>query len=96
MVVTANKTNTDFRIEYSLNSIFKQNYSNYFVVIAANKAEDSSDELYRKYLHFYNISPNKYVYIENTEDQSRMSNIYTAAHQYCARDSIVITLDSID
>ena len=38
-----------FRIEYNLNSIFTQNYTNYFAVITDDSSGDGSDEIYRKY-----------------------------------------------
>lgn len=41
--------NAKFRIEYSLNSIFTQNYSNYKVIIINDASTDGSGEIYRKY-----------------------------------------------
>jgi len=41
--------NAHFRIEYSLNSIFTQNYTNYKAVIINDASTDGSGEVYRKY-----------------------------------------------
>jgi glycosyltransferase involved in cell wall biosynthesis len=55
--------NANFRIEYNLNSIFSQNYTNYKVVIINDKSNDGSDEIYRKYFAFHRIDKERYTYI---------------------------------
>ncbi len=55
--------NANFRIEYNLNSIFSQNYTNYKVVIMNDKSNDGSDEIYRKYFAFHRIDKERYTYI---------------------------------
>lgn len=57
VVVPGYNNNAKFRIEYNLNSIFLQNYTNYFVVIINDASNDGSDEIYRKYLDFYKTDP---------------------------------------
>jgi glycosyltransferase involved in cell wall biosynthesis len=57
IIVPSYNNNANFRIEYNLNSIFQQNYSNYFVVIVNDASTDASDSTYHKYLDFYNIDP---------------------------------------
>ena len=52
--------------------------------------------IYRKYLNFYNIDKNKYVYIENDVRKSALENTYLAIHNYCSPDSIVVTVDGDD
>ena len=90
------KNNAAFRIEYNLNSIFTQNYSNYFLVITNDASGDGSDQVYRKYFQFYKIPHSKYVYVNNTERQGAMANDYNANHLYCSEDSIVVHLDGDD
>lgn len=63
VVVPGYNNNAKFRIEYNLNSIFQQNYTNYFVVIMNDASTDNSDYIYRKYLDFYKIDPEKYAYV---------------------------------
>jgi glycosyltransferase involved in cell wall biosynthesis len=84
VVVPGYNNNAKFRLEYNLNSIFLQNYTNYFIVIINDASTDGSDELFRKYLHFYAISRDKYVYIENKQRHTALENIYTATHFYCS------------
>jgi glycosyltransferase involved in cell wall biosynthesis len=49
-IVSPGYNNNDkFRIEYSLNSLFTQNYTNYKVVIINDASTDGSHETYRKY-----------------------------------------------
>ena len=49
IVSTGYNNNDKFRIEYSLNSIFTQNYTNYKAVIINDASTDGSGEVYRKY-----------------------------------------------
>lgn len=96
VVVPGYNNNAKFRIEYNLNSIFQQNYTNYFVVIINDASTDNSDELYRKYLSFHQINPDTYAYIENKDRKTALENIYTATHDYCSPDSVVLNLDADD
>ena len=57
---------------------------------------DNSDEVYRKYLDFYNIDKNTYAYVENKDRKTALENIYTASHDYCSPDSIAVNLDADD
>ena len=61
VVMPSFNNNAKFRIEYSLNSVFQQNYTNYFLVIINDASTDSCDEVYRKYLDFYGINKKNYV-----------------------------------
>ena len=63
IVSTGYNNNDKFRIEYSLNSIFTQNYTNYKAVIINDASTDGSDEVYRKYFEFYQIDKAHYTYI---------------------------------
>lgn len=96
LVVPGYNNNDKFRIEYNLNSIFQQNYTNYFAVIINDASTDNSDEIYRKYLDFYNIDKNKYVYIDNDIRKNALENTYIAIHKYCSPDSIVVNVDADD
>jgi glycosyltransferase involved in cell wall biosynthesis len=95
-MVCSYNNNANQRVEYNLNSIFRQNYSNYFAVIINDLSNDGTDTLYRKYFDFYNISKDKYVYIENHLHKTAMENIYDAELNYCSEDSITLTLDGDD
>ena len=50
ILVPGYNNNARFRIEYNLNSIFTQNYTNYRVVIIDDASVDGSGDVYRKYL----------------------------------------------
>ena len=43
IVVPGYNNNARFRLEYNLNSIFRQNYTNYFAVILNDASTDGSD-----------------------------------------------------
>jgi glycosyltransferase involved in cell wall biosynthesis len=96
IVVPGYNNNARFRLEYNLNSIFSQNYTNYFVVIMNDASTDGSDELFRKYLHFYNIKKENYVYVENYKRRTALENIYMATHYYCSEDSVIVNMDGDD
>ena len=80
VLVPGFNNNENFRIEYNLNSIFQQNYSNYFVVIINDASTDNSDETYRKYLDFYDIDKSTYIYIENKVHKTAVENFYIGTH----------------
>ena len=90
------KSNVRFHIEYNLNSIFQQNYTNYFLVLINDASSDNSDEVYRKWLDFYGIDKSTYIYIENSDQKTALENIYIASRDYCSPDSVAITLDADD
>ena len=96
LIVPGYNNNAKFRIEYNLNSIFSQNYTNYFVVIINDASTDNSDEMYRRYLDFYNIDKTTYAYVENKDRKTALENIYTASHDYCSPDSVAVNLDADD
>jgi glycosyltransferase involved in cell wall biosynthesis len=55
IVAPGRNNNINFRVELNLNSIFTQNYTNYFVVLVDDASDDGTAEIIRKYLKFYNI-----------------------------------------
>ena len=85
-----------YRAELNLNSIFQQNYSNYFVVIINDASTDRSDEIYRKYLDFHNFDKSRYVYINNKRNKGSLENIYNSVHEYCSADSVASSPDADD
>ena len=63
IITPGRNNNANFRIEYNLNSIFSQNYSNYFLVVVDDASTDGSLEMYKKYFDFYKVDPQKYVLV---------------------------------
>lgn len=53
-----------FQFQYTLNSLFLQNYTNYFAVVFGDGSENG-DQMLRKYFNFYEIAGEKYTYILN-------------------------------
>lgn len=96
MITPSYNNNRNFRIELNLNSIFTQNYSNYFVVIVDDASNDGSGAIFQKYLDFYDIPKDQYAFITNNKHEGALSNIYSAAKQYCSEDSIVMSIDGDD
>jgi hypothetical protein len=84
-----------FQFEYTLNSVFNQNYSNFFVVLA-NDGSRLGDALLRKYLHFYDIPKERYAYLENKEKLGAMAITLQAVESLCSKDSFVLNLAGND
>lgn len=96
IVVPSFNNYKNFRIEYNLNSIFLQNYTNYKVVIIDDVSSDGSREIYRNYFKFYKIDKKYYTYIENRQRVTALQNIYRASINHCSADSVVVTVDGDD
>jgi glycosyltransferase involved in cell wall biosynthesis len=86
---------TPFHFEYTLNSVFNQNYSNFFAVVA-NDGSKLGDVLLRKYLHFYDVPRERYLYLENKEKLDTMAITLQAVGSHCSKDSFVINLAGND
>lgn len=97
MCIISNGRNNEgnFRIEYSLNSVFTQNYTNYKIIVTDDASDDRSAEIYRKYFDFYAIDPAHYLFIENPKRSTALDN-FIKASEHCGNDSIVVTLDADD
>lgn len=95
-MIGVGRNNRDtFRIEANLNSIFTQNYTNFYVVLIDDVSNDGSQELYRKYLDFYEISPQKYIFIANSQRKTALENIDIAIRKHCG-DRQIFTLVDLD
>jgi glycosyltransferase involved in cell wall biosynthesis len=96
IVVPSYNNRANFRLEYNLNSIFLQNYSNYFAVIINDASTDGSHDLFSRYFDFYRIDPAKFVYVHNKQRRTALENIYSAVWEHCSSDSVVVNLDGDD
>ena len=66
------------------------------MVIINDASTDGSDQLYKKYLNFYNIDKSIYSFVNNTQRLFTLENYYKAVYDYCSSDSIVIGVDGDD
>jgi hypothetical protein len=65
-------------------------------VIINDASDDGSDEIFRKYFSFYNISSERYIYIKNKQRKGAMENYYISNHKFCSKDAIAMHLDGDD
>jgi hypothetical protein len=65
IIVPSFNNNDNFRLEYNLNSLFQQNYSNYFAVVINDASTHNSDSIFTRYFAFHDIDQKFYVYINN-------------------------------
>jgi hypothetical protein len=79
-------------LEYSLNSIFRQNYSNYRVVLFSHSSAATSAFL-QNYLRLNNISESNYLFMQTAANRTALENIYDAVHTHCSKDSIAFIIE---
>lgn len=59
VIMTGRNNNANFRIEYALNSVFLQNYSNYHAIVVDDFSSDGSQDIYLRYFDFYGLKNDK-------------------------------------
>jgi hypothetical protein len=79
-------------LEYSLNSIFRQTYSNYRVVLFSHPSAATSTFL-QNYLRLNNISESNYLFMQTAANRTALENIYNAVHTHCSKDSIAFIIE---
>jgi glycosyltransferase involved in cell wall biosynthesis len=84
-----------FKFEYALNSVFNQNYTNYFVVVVGDGSK-ASNAFLRKYLHFYGIPKERFIFLENKEKAGTLEATLNAVNNHCSKDSLVLNLAGED
>lgn len=78
----------------NLESVFKQNYSNFRVIYINDCSTDATGQLVEDYVRNRNLQ-DRIVIIHNRENMKAMANIYHAVH-LCADSDLVIILDGDD
>lgn len=81
-------------VEFCLDSIYTQNYTNYSVIIIDDASPDDTTEQVRALVHKYNKEDCTSV-ITNAERHGALYNIYHAVHS-CPDTDIIITVDGDD
>ena len=66
----------------TLNSIFRQNYTNYLAVIFPSE-EARINTLVETYLRRNSINSSNYILANNPNKTTPIENIYNAVHNYC-------------
>ena len=79
-----------------MNSIFTQNYTNYFVIIFDDGSTDGSDIIYKKYFDFYKIPEDRYFFVRNDKQKFALPNILFSNYVYCSPDSILFDVSADD
>jgi hypothetical protein len=54
------------------------------MVIINDASDDGSHLIFEKYLEFYSIPKDRFVFVNNDARQGTLSNIFTAAKDYCS------------
>jgi hypothetical protein len=69
-------------IEYSLNSIFRQDYSKFVAVIFSSDRKEINSFI-RKYLYINSIPTSKYMFVNASTSRTALENIHEAVHSHC-------------
>jgi hypothetical protein len=80
---------TPFLFEYTLNSIFNQNYSNYKAVLFSFGEEGKP---LTDYFHANPIKKSSYVLVKNKEKKGTLENILAASRSHCPKNSISLNI----
>jgi hypothetical protein len=79
-------------IEYSLNSIFRQDYSHYRAVLFSSPREELNAFVLR-YLEAKSIAPERYIFVQSFAEKTAVENVYAAVHYYCPQDSVATIVE---
>lgn len=96
MVVPTYNNRAGDRYLRNLESILRQNYSNYHIVVIDDGSNDGTASLLKLYAQFHQISEQKLKIVLNSERRMAMPNIYTAARDYCKGHEIFMIVDGDD
>ena len=66
------------------------------MIIIDDASTDGSRNIYKSYLRFYKIDPDRYKFIINRKKSTALSNIYLNAIKHCSFDDVVVTVDADD
>ena len=95
MVIIMPSFNNALWYKQNLDSVLRQNYSNYRVIYIDDISTDNTAELVQSYLAKHSESK-RVLFIKNQEKMLAMANIYHAVHNYCEDDEIVVMVDGDD
>lgn len=82
-------------VEATLQSVFRQNYSNFHVIYFDDNSNDESVDRVESFIQKNNLS-GKITLIKNQHRYRKLKNIYTALHWYCDDDDIIVMVDCDD
>jgi len=95
MVIIMPSFNNAQWYKQNLDSVLRQNYSNYRVIYIDDISTDKTAELVQSYLAGHSESK-RVLFIKNQEKMLAMANIYYTVHNYCEDDEIVVMVDGDD
>lgn len=82
-----------FTLEHSLNSIFRQNYTNYLAVVYSSGKQEI-DDFVDRYLRLNNISANNYRLANRSGKKTALERIRDAVHNHCQNKSFAFVLEA--
>lgn len=80
----------------NLFTILQQNYDNYHVIIIDDASKDRNKEMLQNQLKKNEYARSKVKLVSNKKRENHMSNIYSAAYNYCQTGEIMAVIDGDD
>jgi hypothetical protein len=65
-------------------------------VVVAGDGSKVGNALLRKYLSFYRIPKDRFVYLENKEKRGTLEVTLSAVNNYCSKDALVVNVGGED
>ncbi len=84
------------RYRQNIESIIKQQYKNYKVIIIDDSSLDQTPQLIKQIIKYHKLSPKQYIVIQNKIQKKALQNIKHAASSYCDPKDIMIIIDGDD
>lgn len=71
------------RYRLNMESIIKQQYSNFKIIVIDDASLDGTADKILEYISEQNVGRNKFTLVRNDRQMKAMSNIRKAAREYC-------------
>lgn len=95
VVVPSFRNSVRFRYFLNLWSILQQNYSNYHVVVVDDASGDGTAEKIGQEIAAHQLE-GRVKLVANRERKGHMANIYSAVHEHCREDELLLVIDGDD
>lgn len=92
-VIIPSYNNAQYYLD-NLESVLKQNYSNYHILYIDDASPDDTGSLVENYINAYGLQ-HKITLIKNSYNRKALANVYRAAH-LCDPQDIILELDGDD
>jgi hypothetical protein len=94
VIIIASYNNKDW-YKLNLDSVFRQNYTNYRIIYIDDASTDKTGDLVEKHIKEKH-QENRVTLIKNKKNLKALANIYSAIHEFSKDNEIVVVIDGDD